>query len=148
MLMRPFGRGLSPWREMERLQREMNRLFSEMSRGQRLTAAPSYPAMNVWTNENGAIVTAELPGVDTTDIEISVQNDTLTLRGSRQPEEMQEGETYHRRERASGSFSRTLQLPFEVQADEVGATFSKGILSITLPRAEADKPKKIAVKAG
>jgi HSP20 family protein len=148
MLMRPFGRGLSPWREMQRLQREMNSLLSGTSGWSALSAAPSYPAMNVWTDQDGAVVTTELPGINPEDIDISVKNDTLTLSGSRTPDEVQEGETYHRRERSSGSFTRSFQLPFQVASDQVVASYSKGVLSITLPRAEADKPKKIAIKAG
>jgi len=148
MLMRPYVGWVSPWREMERLRREMNRLFSEWPRSSQWTAAPSYPAMNAWTNDNSAIVTAELPGVRPEDIDITVEEDMLTLRGSRQPEEVGEGVTFHRRERRFGSFTRTFRLPFDVDADKVEARFQNGVLSITLPRAEADKPKKIAVKTG
>ena len=147
MLRRTLGRTWLPWREMERLQRDMNRLFARMPRERTLSAAPSYPAMNVWTNENGAVVTAELPGCSPEDIDISVQGETLTVRGSRQPDEVQEGQVYHRRERGCGGFTRSFQLPFEVQANKVEATFSKGVLIISLPRAEADKPKKITIKA-
>jgi len=95
--------------------------------------------MNVWANQDGAIVTAELPGINPEDIDISVQDDTLVLRGSRTPEEVQEGVTYHRQERGSGSFTRSLQLPFQVEQNQVEASYARGILSITLPRAEADK---------
>ena len=147
MLRRTSGRTWSPWREMERLQRDMNRLFAGLPRERALSAVPSYPVMNVWTNEEGAVVTAELPGCNPEDIDISVQNETLTVRGSRQPGELQEGQVYHRRERGCGSFTRSFQLPFSVQADQVEATFAKGILSIALPRAQVDKPKKIAIKA-
>jgi HSP20 family protein len=146
MLRRPFGSFTSSWREMERLRREMNRLFADVRPG--LAAAPCYPAMNVWTNQDGAIVTAELPGFTPEDIDISVVNDTLTLSGNRSPEELEEGETYHRRERSCGRFSRAFQLPFAVETGEVEATFEKGVLKVTLPRAEADKPKKITVKTG
>jgi HSP20 family protein len=104
--------------------------------------------MNVWTNEEGGVVTAELPGVDREDIDISVQDDTLTLRGTRKRDEPEEGGTYHRRERGTGAFARTVQLPFRVEAGEVEATFESGVLNITLPRAEEDRPKRIAVKAG
>jgi HSP20 family protein len=148
MLMRPFGAGLSPWREMARLQRDMNRLLSGTSRWPGWSTAPSYPAMNVWTDQDGVVVTAELPGVDPDDIDISVQNDTLTLRGNRAPDEVPEGGTYHRRERGSGSFTRSFQLPFQVESAKVAASYEKGVLNITLPRAEVDKPKKIAIKAG
>jgi HSP20 family protein len=104
--------------------------------------------MNVWTDPDGATVTAELPGVDPAEIDISVQDDTLTVRGSRAPDEVPEGGTYHRRERGSGSFTRSFQLPFGVDAGQVKASYQKGVLQIHLPRAEADKPKKIAIQAG
>ena len=81
MLMRPFGRRFSPWRDMARLQRDMNRLFSRTARWPGLSAAQGYPAMNVWTNQDGAVITAELPGIDPEDVDISVQGDTMTLRG-------------------------------------------------------------------
>jgi HSP20 family protein len=81
------------------------------------------------------------------DLEISVVGDTLTLRGVRAPEKLGEGENYHRRERGSGRFTRALQLPFRIEADEVSATLKNGVLNITLPRAQADRPRKIQVKA-
>jgi HSP20 family protein len=133
---------------MDRLRREMNRLFAGWPTGYRWRTAPSYPAMNVWTNEEAGIVTAELPGVDPKEIDISVQDDTLTLRGNRKPDELEEGATYHRRERGTGAFTRTVQLPFRVEGGEVKATFEKGVLDISLPRAEIDRPKRIAIKAG
>jgi HSP20 family protein len=136
--------GLSPWREMERLRREMNRLLSGQVSG--VAVASGFPAMNVWTNEDGAVVTAELPGTDPKDIDISVNNDTLTVTGCRQPQELPESSTYHRRERGCGRFSRSFQLPFQVEAGKVSAAFERGVLQITLPRAEADKPRKITVK--
>ena len=147
MLMRPYS-FRSPWREMERMRREMNRLFARMPTSFEGTAAPAYPAMNLWSDQDGAIVTAELPGVDPDDIDILVVDDILTLKGGRQPDELKEGETYHRRERRHGGFTRALQLPFQVDADKVEAVFEKGVLRISLPRAEADKPKKIAIKTG
>lgn len=135
----------SAWREMERLRRDMNRLFEGSTIGG-LRRAPSYPAMNVWTSEDGLIVTAEIPGVDIKDIEISVMNDTLTVSGQRTPDEVGEGVRYHRRERGYGRFGRSVQLPYPVEADNVDATFKDGVLSISLPRAEEDKPRKITVK--
>ena len=148
MLMRPYRSFWSPWREMARLRRDMNRLFAPMPTGYVGDVAPTYPAMNVWTDEDGAIVTAELPGVAAEDIDVSVVGDTLTVKGSRQPDELEEGGTYHRRERRYGTFTRALQLPFQVEAGQVEATFGNGVLRVSLPRAEEDKPKKIAVKAG
>jgi HSP20 family protein len=155
MLYRPssfFRRGWqwptqSSWHEMDRLRREMNHLFADWPTSAGWGAAPAYPAMNVWTNEDGAVVTAELPGVDPEDIEISVVNETLTLTGTRQPEEV-EGATYHRRERGQGRFTRSFQLPFRIEGDEVEASFEQGVLYINLPRAQEDRPKKITVRAG
>lgn len=150
MLFRPVRRytARSPWAEMERLHRDVNRLFydSFSQAGGRVGPA-NYPVMNVWSNEDGTVVTAELPGVDAEDIEISVVGDTLTLSGSRQADELEEDEKYHRRERGSGKFSRSFQLPFRTEADKVEATFDKGVLHIFLPRSETDKPKKINVKS-
>jgi HSP20 family protein len=144
MLRRSFGAPWSSWREMERLRREMDRLFTTTESG--LAPAPCYPAMNVWTSEDGAVVTAELPGFKPEDIDVSVVSDTLTVSGNREPDELEEGGTYHRRERACGRFSRAFQLPFPVEPGSVEASFEKGVLRISLPRAEEDKPKKISVK--
>ena len=146
MLDRSYGGLTRSWRDMERLRREMNRLFAGTPA--RSGTAPSYPAMNVWANEDGAIVTAELPGIDPEEIDISVTGDTLTLTGRREAEELGEDEIYHRRERIHGRFTRTFQLPFNVETQDVDAVYQKGVLQITLPRAEADKPQKIAVKSG
>jgi HSP20 family protein len=98
---------------MDRLRREMNRLFRDWPAWAQGSTVSGYPAMNVWTDEDSAIVTAELPGMDREMIDISVEDDTLTVRGERQPDE-QEGVTYHRRERRYGTFVRTFRLPFRV----------------------------------
>ena len=144
-MVRRVYRGYSPWREMRRMQHQMDRLMNTMGSG--LAVAPSYPAMNVWINEDGAVLTAELPGFDPDALEISVVNDTLTLSGNRCADDVEDA-TYHRRERRCGKFSRSFQLPFLVEGTGVEASFEQGVLKIELPRAEADKPKKITVKAG
>jgi HSP20 family protein len=131
---------------MDRLQREMNRLFDDYY-PLRQRRAPSYPALNVWTNEEGLAVTAEVPGVSPEDIDINVVGDTLTLSGERKPDQMDEGARYHRQERGYGSFTRSIQLPFAVDVAKVDATFRNGVLNVMLPRAEEDKPRKIAVKS-
>ena len=84
-MVRRVYRGYSPWREMRRMQHQMDRLVNQMGTG--LAVAPSYPAMNVWVNSDGAVVTAELPGVGAADIDISVVQSTLTVSGDRQREE-------------------------------------------------------------
>ena len=142
-----YRRYLRPslWREMERLQRDMNQLMGGMD--SRVATPPSFPAMNVWTGDDTAVITAEVPGVSADEIDISVVGETLTLSGERKPEEHEGGVRYHRRERGCGRFSRSIELPFRVDAEKVEAAYDKGILRITLPRAEADKPRKIAVRA-
>ena len=146
---RPFGfyNSMNPWREIEQIQREMNRLTNAMGNFSRSRVAPGYPAINVWANEEGVAVTAELPGVKPDDIDISVVGKTFTLSGTRQPDELQENDRYHRRERRHGKFTRTFELPFNVEADQVEALFDKGVLQVSLPRAEAEKPRKISVKS-
>jgi HSP20 family protein len=131
---------------MERLRREMNRLFDGTSVGP-ARAAAGYPAMNVWASEGGLIVTAEVPGVSIEDLDINVVNETLTLSGRREPEEVAEEARYHRHERGYGRFTRTIQLPFRVDSAKVDATLTNGVLRIELPRVEEEKPRKITVKA-
>lgn len=133
------------WQEMDRLQREMDRLFRATSTNRLGTGG--YPAMNIWSNEDKAMITTELPGIDLDDIDISVVGDTLTLSGRRVPEELDEGARYHRQERGFGKFTRSIKLPYTVDGDRVEATYKRGVLSISLPRAEVDKPRKIQVRS-
>ena len=136
----------SVWRELNQIQRDMNRVFDGYS-PVRTRIAPSYPALNIWSNEEGLVVNAEVPGIDVEDIDISVVGETLTLSGARKSEDLEEGARYHRQERGSGKFNRSVELPFPVDIDKVEATFKNGVLHISLPRSEADKPKKIVVKS-
>ncbi len=138
-----FGGVTEPLLEIQRLQREMNRLFSGVFQ----PFSRDFPLVNVWVGEEDAIVTAEIPGMDPSKMEISVVGDTLTLSGAREREVLKEGESYHRQERSHGRFTRTMQLPFKVDADKVEARYDKGVLRITLQRAEEDKPQKVAIKS-
>jgi HSP20 family protein len=144
----PFGfyQSSNPWRDIERIQRDMDRILRDMTGSSGRQVAPGYPAINVWANEDGFVLTAELPGVKPDDIDISVVGETLTLSGTRQPDELQDGEKYHRRERRQGHFTRTFELPFKVDAEKVDAVFEKGVLHVSLPRSEEEKPRKISVK--
>jgi len=142
MFRQPFN-----WREWEQMRRDMDRLVGQSSPRTRRMRASGFPAINVWTNDaEGAILTTELPGIDTEDIDISVTGDTLTINGCCRPDEAPESAQYHRRERSRGDFSRTVQLPYTVDPEKVEAVVEKGVLTITLPRAEAEKPRQIAVK--
>jgi HSP20 family protein len=103
--------------------------------------------MNLYAGDEGVILTAELPGLEPDDLEITVLGETLTLSGSRNMGDVEEGVKYHRRERGQGQFNRTVQLPFVVDSESVEAKFTNGVLHVVLPRAEEDKPRKISVNA-
>jgi len=137
-----IGLSWDPLREMEQLERDWSKLFSGFGRA----AAVKYPPVNVFTSEEDVVVTSELPGVNPEDVDLTITGDVLTLKGTRRRQEIGEGQTWHRRERGYGDFYRTIQLPYNVDSAKVEAKYNKGILRITLPRAEADKPRKISVK--
>lgn len=131
-----------PVNEMRRLQAEVNRLFSGYG-----DVPDVFPAVNVWSDTSQTVVKAEVSGVDPKDLNISVQGDLLTLRGERSTG-VPKGAVCHRQERSMGRFQRTLRLPYEIDAQQVSARTDQGILTITLPRAESSKPKRIAIQAG
>ncbi|HNY66649.1 MAG TPA: Hsp20/alpha crystallin family protein [Deltaproteobacteria bacterium] len=131
-----------PFREMERIERSWGDLLSGLGRPR----VAKFPPVNILTSEDDVIVTSEIPGVNPSDIDLTVTGDTLTIKGRRPQPELGEGQSWQRRERSGGDFFRTIQLPFDVDNDRVEAGYSKGILRITLPRAESEKPKKISVK--
>lgn len=136
----------SLWEEMDKLQREMNRMF-DSAYVNRSGAILDFPAINVWTkSDSGQVIIAELPGISPEELDIKVIGETLTLSGSRDLPEQSEELKYHRQERGFGHFTRSIQLPFPVEADRIEASYEKGILKIWLPRAEGDKPRKIQVK--
>jgi len=129
---------LEPWREIDRFNRSTLRNLA--------SGRVEFPAVNLWKNEEKAVITTEIPGVDPEEVEINVSGKTVSLRFERKPEELKEGESYTRKERWYGEFNRTIELPFNVQVDKVNAKFSKGIVYIEMPRAEAEKPRKITVE--
>ena len=136
-----------PWDELSQLQQEVNRLFSGSRMGPRNGAGREFPAVCVYTAADDLIITAELPGIDHEQLDITATGDTLTLRGSRGAETLKEGECFHRQERPAGQFVRTLQLPFEVDPEKTEARYEKGVLHVKLVRPEQMKLKKVAVKA-
>lgn len=144
-----FERGVNfwePWRDARQLKDEMDRLLRRYV-PERSGMPSEYPAVNIWSDDEQALVTAELPGVDINKLDITVQDDQMTLRGDRGTHDCAEGEVYHRRERGCGEFIRTIGLPFGVDNDKVDAVYKNGVLKVTLPRVENEKPKKISVKS-
>ncbi len=133
--------------EMNRLHEEMNRLFGRYGNGGREFARNAYPPLNLWEDENNLYFEAELPGFQLADLEIYVNGDNqLSIKGERKPPEMQQG-TWHRQERGYGAFSRLMELPNAVNSEKVSANFKNGVLTITLPKRDEVKPRKIEVKA-
>jgi HSP20 family protein len=110
-------------------------------------ASAEYPALNVWEDDDKFHAEAELPGFKNEDIEISVMGGTLTLRGERKPEAPAAG-VWHRRERVFAPFTRVVELGRAVDPEKVQASFKNGVLTVTLPKAAAAKPRKIEVRSG
>lgn len=137
MLMRPdFG--------LFGLHREIDRLFSEFAQGTGPNGAPANIMPNI---EIKAIeVSAEMPGLERKDVEISIEDDTLTIRGEKRLEEDRKDKNVQHSERAYGVFLRVLQLPVGIDPSSVQATMSNGVLKITIPKPAKPEPKKIEVK--
>jgi HSP20 family protein len=128
-------------RDMRRAQEEMNRLFG----GLRFGLRSEFPTVNLWASTDGVIVTAQIPGVGSDQLDVTVHQDTVTLRGKRETETFEGEVVWHRQERAHGPFSRTLVLPFRADADRVSARFERGVLTLELPRPESDKPRHVRI---
>jgi HSP20 family protein len=149
-----FGGGFDSFMN---LQREMNRMFDDAFRGTRPptsgeSAMSNFinPSMNVSETEKEIRITAELPGVTEQDIEVSLEDDALTIRGEKKFERTEgEKENYHFVERSYGTFQRSLRLPSSVTPDQVNAKFENGVLTVTFPKtAEQERTRKIQIQSG
>ena len=131
------------WNSLENIERDINRIFHELAppHGRSSTRR----ALNLWTDDDAVHVEAELPGVDPKELDVTLENRTLTIRGVRKSESLDEGETILRRERAHGEFARSIVLPVAVDPNKVKAASENGILRITMPIAEAARARKIKV---
>lgn len=138
-----------PFRELRDLQDEMNRLF--MTNIPRSVAQEDFasggwsPKVDIYESENEIILEAELPGMDREDFEVSIENNVITLKGKREFEKKEEGDNYHRVERSYGTFTRSFSLPRTVSAEQTKADFRNGVLTVTLPKREEAKSRKIRV---
>ena len=130
----------NPFEELNTLQEEMNRLFNNY--GVRYS---KFPAVNIYSTNDEVVITAEIPGLNKEDLNISVHDNNITIEGERKELEEKEGTTLHRKERGLGKFTRSFRLPYEVDSKKTAAKYHDGILTVTLPRLEATKPRKIAV---
>ena len=140
-----FSGAMDAFRELRRLQEDMDRLVGGLSSGVAgLAAASAFPSVNIYSGQDGIAVLAELPGVNSEDIEVSAQGDTLTLQGKRTPV-ADDASAYHRNERRSGAFTRSVQLPYRIDPSRIEAHLENGVLRLSLPRPEEDKPRRITI---
>ncbi len=140
-----------PFRDFSTLQDRINRVFRESySEGQDQSLATSSfaPAVDVYEDEHNVALKIEVPGIDEKDIDVRIENNTLTVHGERKIEKEEKEENYRRVERQYGSFTRTFTLPTTVDSEKVSATYDKGVLKITLPKKAEAKPKQIKVTVG
>jgi HSP20 family protein len=138
------------------LREEMNRLFDSFHTGfepaqlSRIDDASASwaPKVNVTENDNALLVTAELPGIDEKDIDVSLDNGLLTIRGEKKQEKEEKDKNFYRSERSYGMFQRSLALPVEVDENKIDAEYKKGVLKLTLPKTKEaiSKVRKIPVK--
>jgi len=139
----PAGRFVSPFEAMQSLMRDPFAAFPATAWHMEPT-----PSVDVKETDNEILVSAEMPGIDPKDVELSLENGMLTIRGQKREErEDKEGETVISREISYGSFSRSLALPGDVQADKASASYDKGVLKITVPKAEGSKATRIAIQS-
>lgn len=138
-------RSYMPWvslgDQLDRLNGEFNRMFGKASR----EFEAAFPAFNIHSNAEGAVLTAELPGVEIADLDITVSGKVISVKGTRKEGSSEDGK-HLRRERKVGEFVRSFEMPFTIDAEKVEARSNNGILKLVVPRSEADKPKRIEVK--
>jgi len=145
---RPF-RELAPFREFERMRREMDRFWDSFFEKRPAKAGEEgefLPSIDLAEKDNELVVKCEVPGMDPKDINISLSDGVLTIRGEKKQEREEKEADYHLVERSYGSFSRSIQLPKQVQSEKISASYKNGILKITLPKSEEAKKKEIKIK--
>ena len=131
-----------PFRDLKGVEAEFDRIV-----GQALSKNAWVPALDIRETEDRFEVTADLPGMSSDDVEVTFEDGTLTLRGEREFSRDQDEGQYHRIERVYGSFSRTIELPFKVDADQVQGRFANGVLELELKRPESEKPRRIQIRS-
>ena len=139
-----------PYREFATLQDRLNRLFHNSLGDSQdsLTTSSFSPAVDVYEDEHAVNLKIEVPGIDEKDLDIRVENNTLTVHGERKFEKEEKEENFRRVERQYGSFTRSFTLPQTVDSENVSANYDKGVLKISLPKKAEAKPKQIKVNVG
>ena len=147
---KPF-REVAPTRDFDRMRTEMDRFWdSFVPSALRRTddSGEWFLSLDVSETKNEIIVKAEVPGMDPKDIDISLSNGTLTIKGEKKQEREEKDEDYHLVERHYGSFMRSVMLPSEVKQDKINASYKNGILKVVLPKSEEAKKKEVKIKVG
>ncbi|UCE51918.1 MAG: Hsp20/alpha crystallin family protein [Desulfobacterales bacterium] len=143
----PTWRFRSPFGELERMRRQMDRLFEDAMTPHQLPQAGVFPLINLTEDKDKYYVRAELPGVKGDELDIQVTGNNLAISGERKIAAEKEGTRYHRREREAGKFSRIIGLPGDIDSDKVDAKLESGILTVVVSKAEAAKPKQITIRS-
>ncbi|MGE5195574.1 MAG: Hsp20/alpha crystallin family protein [Deltaproteobacteria bacterium] len=146
LLSRFGGRIWDPWREIGQLQNEMNRMLAG-ARAYSGYGPREFPPVNLYVNDQDLLLTLEIAGIDPSKVDVTVTGDTVAVRGERTAEAVGHGESFHRRERPVGKFSREVQLPFEVDPSKTEASYERGVLTVRMSRPESLKPRKVTVKS-
>jgi len=139
----------NPFKELRTMQDQMNRMLDmawNREFGEELKEGVWQPPVDIYEDEQSVVIKAEVPDVDQKDIEVRIENNTLTLKGERKHSSEIKKENYYRVERYFGQFQRSFSLPQSINQDKVQATCERGILTITLPKREEVKPKQISVE--
>jgi HSP20 family protein len=139
-----------PFREFVTLQDRMNRILRDQQSGQEesLTTTTFAPPVDVYEDEHNITLKIEVPGIDEKDIDVRIENNTLTVHGERKFEKEEKEENYRRVESQYGSFTRTFTLPTTIDSENVQADYDKGVLKIKLAKKAEAKPKQIKVNVG
>jgi HSP20 family protein len=138
-----------PFREVVTMQNRLNNLFREMNEGESpLTTASFVPAVDVYEDSKKVVLKLEVPGIDEKDLDIRVENNTLTVKGERKFEKEEKEENFHRIERRYGTFYRAFTLPSTVDTEHVQANYQSGILKLELSKKPEAQPKQIKVNVG
>lgn len=139
-----------PFGELERMRREMDRLWDSFLEGAPRRRGGEVgewlPSLDISETKNDIVVKAEIPGIDPRAIDISLADDVLTIKGEKRQEKEEKEENYHLIERKYGFFTRSIRLPKDVQSDKITASYKNGLLSVTLPKSEEAKKKEIKIK--
>jgi len=143
------ARGAAPISLFGSLYRDIDRLFEEFTRGPVVGQAQVnlVPSIDVTETDEEIVLSAEMPGLERGDVEISIEDDVLTIRGEKKIEEEKDDKNYHVSERAYGMFYRALQLPPGVDASKIQATMTNGVLKVAIPKPAKAQPKKVEVQA-